>query len=171
MVLLGLGSNRGESTQTMVAAIQALVRFAQPGSLRSSRLWRTTPVDCPPDSGDFVNSAAVFDPVDGLLPEELLSQLKQLERAFGRGEKHVRNAPRELDLDLLLFNDELRDSENFVLPHPRAKNRLFVLQPAVELVPDVVWPNTGKPLQQLLDELDTDERVTPLPTEPPFYVG
>ena len=45
MVLLGLGSNRGDSTQTMVAAIEALVRFAQPGSLRSSRLWRTTPVD------------------------------------------------------------------------------------------------------------------------------
>ena len=61
--------------------------------------------------------------------------------------------------------------ENFVLPHPRAKNRLFVLQPAVELVPDVVWPNTGKTLQQLLDELETDERVMPLPTQPPFYVA
>ena len=163
MVLLGLGSNRGDSTQTMVAAIEALDRFAQPGSLRSSRLWRTTPVDCPPDSGDFVNSAAVFDPI--------LAELKQLERQFGRGEKHVRNAPRELELDLLLFDDELRDSENFVLPHPRAKNRLFVLQPAVELVPDVMWPNTGKTLQQLLDELETDERVMPLPTQPPFYVA
>ena len=171
MVLLGLGSNRGDSTQTMVAAIEALVRFAQPGSLRSSRLWRTTPVDCPPDSGDFVNSAAVFDPIDGLLPEQLLVELKHLEREFGRGDKHVRNAPRELDLDLLLFDDELRDTENFVLPHPRAKNRLFVLQPAVELVPDVVWPNTGKTLQQLLDELETDEHVIPLPTRPPFYVA
>ena len=171
MVLLGLGSNRGNSMQTMVAAIEALVRFAQPGSLRSSRLWRTTPVDCPPDSGDFVNSSAVFEPVDGLLPEQLLAELKQLERQFGRGEKHVRNAPRELDLDLLLFDDELRNSENFVLPHPRAKNRLFVLQPAVELVPDVVWPNTGKTLQQLLDELETDEHVIPLPTRPPFYVA
>ena len=94
-----------------------------------------------------------------------------MERQFGRGEKHMRNAPRELDLDLLLFDDELRNSENFVLPHPRAKNRLFVLQPAVELVPDAVWPNTGKTLQQLLDELETDERVMPLPTQPPFYVA
>ena len=171
MVLLGLGSNRGESTRTMIEAIQALARFAKTGSLRSSRLWRTTPVDCPPDSGDFINSAAVFDAVDGLLPEQLLVELKALEREFGRGVKHVRNAPRELDLDLLLFDDQLRDMENFVLPHPRAKNRLFVLQPAVELVPDVVWPNTGKTLQQLLDELETDERVVPLPTQPPFYAG
>ncbi len=171
MVLLGLGSNRGESTRTMVEAIQALARFAAPGSLRSSRLWRTTPVDCPPDSGDFINSAAVFDAVDGLLPEQLLVELKALEREFGRGVKHVRNAPRELDLDLLLFDDQVRDMENFVLPHPRAKNRLFVLQPAVELVPDVVWPNTGKTLQQLLDELETDERVVPLPKRPPFYAG
>ena len=171
MVLLGLGSNRGESTRTMVEAIQALARFAKPGSLRSSRLWRTTPVDCPPDSGDFINSAAVFDAVDGLLPEQVLVELKALEREFGRGVKHVRNAPRELDLDLLLFDDQVRDMENFVLPHPRAKNRLFVLQPAVELVPDVVWPNTGKTLQQLLDELETDERVVPLPKRPPFYAG
>ena len=49
--------------------------------------------------------------------------------------------------------------------------KLFVLQPAVELVPDVVWPNTGKTLQQLLDELETDEHVIPLPTRPPFYVA
>ena len=85
MVLLGLGSNRGESTRTMVEAIQALARFAKPGSLRSSRLWRTTPVDCPPDSGDFINSAAVFDAVDGLLPEQLLISLRRLKKSLVGG--------------------------------------------------------------------------------------
>ena len=120
MVLLGLGSNQGESTQIMVEAINALTVFAIPGSLRSSRLWRTTPVDCPPDSADFINSAATFEAIDGLSPEQLLKELKQLERAFGRGTKHVRNAPRELDLDLLLFGDQVRNLPNFVLPHPRA---------------------------------------------------
>ncbi len=169
MVLLGLGSNQGESTQIMVEAINALTAFAQPGTLRSSRLWRTTPVDCPPGSADFINSAATFEAMDGLSPEQLLQELKQLERVFGRGVKHERNAPRELDLDLLLFGDQVRNLPNFVLPHPRAQNRLFVLQPAVELVPDAIWPETGKSIQQLLDDLQTDECVTPHETLPPYY--
>ena len=169
MVLIGLGSNQGDSTQIMVAAIEALSVFAKPGSLRSSRLWRTTPVDCPPGSGDFINSAATFEALDNLSPEQLLGQLKALEQQFGRGAKPVRNAPRELDLDLLLFGDQVRNLPDFVLPHPRAQNRLFVLQPAVELVPDTIWPETGQTIQQLLDGLQTDECVTPHETVPPFY--
>lgn len=171
MVLLGLGSNQGESTEIMVEAIKALATFAKPGSLRSSRLWRTTPVDCPPDSADFINSAATFEAVDGLSPEQLLVKLKKLERQFGRGKKHVRNAPRELDLDLLLFGEQVRNLPDFVLPHPRAHNRLFVLQPAVELVPNAIWPETGKTIKQLLDGLQTDESVTPHEMLPPFYAG
>ena len=104
MVLVGLGSNQGESTDIVVAAIHALESFAMPNSLRCSELFRTSPVNCPPDSGDFVNAAVTFEAIDGLQPEALLRELKRIERDFGRAEKYERNAPRELDLDLLLFD-------------------------------------------------------------------
>ncbi|HAL41562.1 MAG TPA: 2-amino-4-hydroxy-6-hydroxymethyldihydropteridine diphosphokinase, partial [Gammaproteobacteria bacterium] len=120
MVLVGLGSNQGESTEIVIAAMHALARLAQPGSVRSSSLWRTSPVNCPPESGDFINAAVVFDALPDLTPEMLLSRLKTLEREFGRAERYQRNAPRELDLDLLLFGSERRQSEHFTLPHPRA---------------------------------------------------
>ena len=169
MVLIGLGSNQGDSTDTVVAAIEALQDFAQTATLKSARLMRTSPVNCPPESGDFINGAVVFEPKDGLTPEALLSALKAIEHDFGRRKKYIRNAPRELDLDLLLFHDEVRNSEEFTLPHPRAIDRLFVLQPACELIPNTRWPGTGQTIQQLLEQLETDEQVHILEEIPPYY--
>ncbi|MEJ2087586.1 MAG: 2-amino-4-hydroxy-6-hydroxymethyldihydropteridine diphosphokinase, partial [Gammaproteobacteria bacterium] len=78
---------------------------------------------------------------------------------YGREAAPVRNAPRELDLDLLLFDDQTRDSADFTLPHPRAVNRLFVLAPAAEVLPDAIWPGTDQSIAELLAALETDERV------------
>jgi 2-amino-4-hydroxy-6-hydroxymethyldihydropteridine diphosphokinase len=89
----------------------------------------------------------------------LLAALKKLEREYGRVVDSVRNAPRELDLDLLLFSEQVRDSADFVLPHPRAVNRLFVLAPAAEVVPDAIWPGTNLSVVELLNRLDSDEQV------------
>jgi len=161
MILIGLGSNRGESAAIVKAAMARLAAFAQ-GQVRCSSLWRTSPVDCPPDSGDFINAAVAFEAREGLQPEELLGALKRLEASFGRAAPAVRNAPRELDLDLLLFDAETRDSVDFVLPHPRAVNRLFVLAPAAEVAPDAVWPGTGRTVAQLLARLASDETVVKL---------
>ena len=169
MVLIGLGSNQGDSTDIVVAAIEALQEFALPATLRSSRLLRTSPVNCPPESGDFINCAVIFQARVGLTPEALLGALKTIEHDFGRRQKYTRNAPRELDLDLLLFGDEFRNSENFTLPHPRAIDRLFVLQPAAELIPQTPWPGTGLTIQQLLEQLETDEQVYILEEIPPYY--
>ena len=171
MVLVGLGSNQGESTEIVIAAMHALARLAQPGSVRSSSLWRTSPVNCPPESGDFINAAVVFDALPDLTPEMLLSRLKTLEREFGRAERYHRNAPRELDLDLLLFGSERRQSEHFTLPHPRATDRLFVLKPASQLIPHTVWPGLGQSIQQLLESLETDEVVYALSEQPPYFGG
>lgn len=157
-VLVGLGSNQGDSAAIVLSAMQRLTDFAA-GALLRSALWRTSPVNCPPDSGDFINAAVAFAPRDGLTPEILLAGLKALESEFGRQRNPVRNAPRELDLDLLLFGQELRDSEDFRLPHPRAVDRLFVLAPAQQVLPDALWPGTGKTISRLLEELVTDERV------------
>lgn len=162
MILVGLGSNRGDCAATLAAALTCLERFARGGLLRSS-LWRTSPVDCPPDSGDFLNAVAAFEGRHDLTPETLLYRLKLLERRFGRQETPVRNAPRELDLDLLVFDDQLRSGAEFQLPHPRARDRLFVLAPAAEVAPDLVWPGGAQSIAQLLAALNTTEQVQRVP--------
>ena len=161
MVLIGLGSNRGDSRRIVVEAMGRLGEFAE-GEVQRSHLWQTSPVDCPPGSGDFINAAATFSARQGLSPESLLRSLKLLEVEYGREVTAQKNTPRELDLDLLLFDQEVRDTETFRLPHPRAVDRLFVLAPAAEVVPDVIWPGTDKSIQQLLLALDSDETVVRL---------
>ena len=158
MVLIGLGSNCGDSVAIVQKAMARMREFAL-GELRCSALWRTAPVDCPPGSADFINAAVAFAPRPGLSPETLLGSLKVIEAEHGRRPRKVRNAPRKLDLDLLLFGQETRDAADFVLPHPRAVNRRFVLAPASEVLPDAVWPGTGQTIVTLLSRLDSNERV------------
>ena len=137
--------------------------YAEPGTFTASSLWQTSPVDCPPESGDFINAAVGFVPRADLTPEGLLVELKTLEKRYGRGRAIVKNAPRELDLDLLVFGQNIRDTEYFVLPHPRATQRRFVLAPVVQIAPDWVWPgqNTGQEqtVAELLANLESDEHV------------
>lgn len=158
MILIGLGSNRGDSAAIVKEAMDRLRVFAR-DDIRRSSLWRTSPVDCPPNSEAFINAAVAFQACEGLTPEALLRELKALEARYGRVADPVRNAPRELDLDLLLFDREVRDSADFVLPHPRAVDRLFVLAPAAEVAPDALWPGTGSTVAQLLGRLRSDEIV------------
>jgi len=106
-------------------------------------------------------------------PEWLLSRLKALESGYGRSEAPVRNAPRELDLDLLLFGDVARRTELLTLPHPRALARGFVMTPAAEAAPEWTWPGTGRTIADIACGLMTDETLRRLPqpprvvTEPP----
>jgi 2-amino-4-hydroxy-6-hydroxymethyldihydropteridine diphosphokinase len=158
LILVGIGSNRGDSAAIVRQSIERLRSFAN-GPVRASSLWRTSPVDCPPGSGDFINAVAAFEGAVGLTPEALLVALKNLEREFGRATAPVRNAPRELDLDLLVFGDERRKTSVFVLPHPRATERRFVMAPAAEIVPEFVWPGTAASVNQLLARIDDAERV------------
>lgn len=170
MVLIGLGSNRGDSVAIVREALVRLQAFARE-PVRCSSLWRTSPVDCPPGSADFINAAAAFVPRPEVTPEGLLAGLKGIEDEYGRPRERQRNAPRELDLDLLLFGDERRDTADFVLPHPRAVTRRFVLVPAAEVLADHVWPGTGCTIAQLLAVLDSDERVVRLDDDPALPRG
>lgn len=163
MVLIGLGSNQGDTRAIIEAAIERLRCLAARG-FHASSLWRTSPVDCPPGSAEFINAVVALEVPGDCSPESLLRTLKAMEREFGREEVPVRNAPRALDLDLLVFGTERRDHAEFVLPHPRAVDRLFVLAPAAEVAPELVWPGVGRTVQALLEEFTGDDVAERLST-------
>jgi len=155
-VLIALGSNLGNSAETLHLAFDRLQHFSAL-AIRTSSLWRTTPVDCPPDSPPFLNAAAALTARPGETPESLLLKLQSLEQEFGRKPKVVLNEPRPLDLDLIAFGNQTRNSAALTLPHPRAHLRRFVLQPLSEVAPDFVLPGQIRTIGQLLDELAPGE--------------
>ena len=138
-----------------------LQKFSDAPILKSS-LWQTSPVDCPPDSPKFVNAVVGLIPQKNETPESLLKKLRELEKEFGRAQKTVLNEPRPLDLDLIAFGNEIRNSPELILPHPRAHLRKFVLQPLSEIAPELILPDQTKTVSQLLAEISSDEIVTRL---------
>ncbi len=147
----------GASVDIVERALAELEALSYAG-FRASSLWRTSPVDCPPGSGDFVNAVGLLM-VDSRSPEALLKDLKAMERRYGRDAAPIRNSPRELDLDLLLFGDEEWRSDLLTLPHPRANERRFVMMPAAEVAPDWIWPGTQRSISEIAESLVTGERL------------
>jgi 2-amino-4-hydroxy-6-hydroxymethyldihydropteridine diphosphokinase len=165
LAVVALGSNLGDSRRNILRAMDRLARLSDQPLLRSS-LWETAPVDCPPGSPMFVNAVVGLVPRAGDTPESLLRHLQAIEKDLGRWPKKVLNEPRPLDLDLIVFGNETRRTNALTLPHPRAHQRRFVLQPLSEIAPDMVLPGQTKPVAQLLKDLPPAE-ITNLPTEPP----
>jgi 2-amino-4-hydroxy-6-hydroxymethyldihydropteridine diphosphokinase len=161
IVIVALGSNLGDSRQIILDAMTRLQKFSDSPILKSS-LWQTSPVDCPPDSPKFVNAVVGFIPAKNETPESLLKKLHALEKEFGRAQKMVLNEPRPLDLDLIVFGNEIHNLPELVLPHPRAHLRKFVLQPLSEIAPDFILPGQGNTVSQLFAELSSDEILTRL---------
>jgi 2-amino-4-hydroxy-6-hydroxymethyldihydropteridine diphosphokinase len=161
MVFVALGSNLGDSRQIILDAIMRLQSFSDAPILKSS-LWQTTPVDCPPDSPQFVNVVVGLIPKENETPESLLNKLRKLEKEFGRAPKAVLNEPRPLDLDLIAFGNEIRHSPELILPHPRAHLRKFVLRPLSQVAPELILPGQRKTVSELLAGLPAGETVTRL---------
>jgi 2-amino-4-hydroxy-6-hydroxymethyldihydropteridine diphosphokinase len=161
LVVVALGSNLGDSRQIVLQAMDRLQSLSDRPLLRSS-LWETSPVDCPPDSPDFVNAVTALIPRADEIPETLLVKLQTLEKEFGRKTKMILNEPRPVDLDLIAFGQECRISDHLTLPHPRAHVRRFVLQPLAEIAPAFVLPGQSLTVAQLLARLANDESVARL---------
>jgi 2-amino-4-hydroxy-6-hydroxymethyldihydropteridine diphosphokinase len=128
-VYLSLGSNLGDPAQTVTRAFVALGRIGT--VVKRSRLYRTQPwgnVDQP----EFVNAAALFE--TDRTPHELLRELQSIETALGRKPRE-RWGPRELDLDILTYDDESVDEPGLHIPHPNMRERAFVLVPLAEIDP------------------------------------
>jgi len=155
---VALGSNLGDSRRIVLKAMRRLQNLSDQPILKSS-LWQTSPVNCPSGSPNFVNAVIGLVPRAGETPESLLKKLRVLEREFGHRPRTVLNEPRPLDLDLIAFGAEKRHSPELTLPHPRAHERRFVLQPLSEIAPELVLSGQGKTVLQLLAELPMEETV------------
>jgi 2-amino-4-hydroxy-6-hydroxymethyldihydropteridine diphosphokinase len=156
LVFVALGSNLGNSWRIILEAMARLQAFSDSPVLRSSP-WQTLPVDCPPGSPPFVNAVVGLIPRANETPESLLSKLSALEIKFGRVPKQILNEPRPLDLDLIAFGNEIRHSPELTLPHPRAHERKFVLQPLSEIAPKLLLPGQEKTVAELLAGLRSNE--------------
>jgi 2-amino-4-hydroxy-6-hydroxymethyldihydropteridine diphosphokinase len=130
---IALGANLGDRHAALQQALQALRAMAGSGAMRSSRFYRSAPVDA--GGPDYLN--AVAELTTPLTAPDLLRALQALENAAGR-QRPYRNAPRTLDLDLLLYGDARIDSAQLTVPHPRMWERAFVLVPLAELAPHCV---------------------------------
>jgi 2-amino-4-hydroxy-6-hydroxymethyldihydropteridine diphosphokinase len=158
---IALGSNLGDARKYVLQAIEQLQSLSD-RPLQKSSLWKTTPVDCPPGSADFVNAVVSLVTRPDETPESLLKKLQALETEFGRTPKKILNEPRPLDLDLIAFGQERRATEDLVLPHPRAHQRRFVLQPLAEISCELVLPGQQKTIAQLSNELPPDDKIQKL---------
>ena len=136
----GIGSNQGDARGHVLAACDELAHLPDSHLAARSSLYRSAPVDAPRQP-DYVNAVAALD--TELSPAQLLDALQDLERRHGR-ERPYPNAPRTLDLDLLIYGDTVLASPMLTLPHPRMHQRAFVLQPLLELDPRAEVPGRGR---------------------------
>ena len=141
---VALGANLGDREATIRAAVAEL-----PGVIGVSPLRETDPVGVT-DQPQFLNGVAALE--TELAPRELLDVLLAVERRLGR-ERRERWGPRTIDLDLLLYGDEVIDEDGLTIPHPRLHERRFVLEPLADLAPKLVVPGLGG-VEELLAELD-----------------
>jgi len=140
---IGVGANLGDAIQQIVDARKALERLSEITSVRSSLLYSSTPIGYD-NQPDFIN--AVFEVVTIAQAHTLFRYMQNIETSLGRQrDPNNQNAPRTIDLDLLLFADQVIDDEHLTVPHPRMAQRLFVLQPLAELAPDLAFVQNATP--------------------------
>lgn len=153
---IGLGANLGDARATLEQALTALAALPHTTLSARSSFYRTAPMD---SSGpDYLNAVALLH--TALAPQPLLEALQRIEQAHGR-ERPYRNAPRTLDLDLLLYADERVSTPTLTVPHPRLHERAFVLRPLAELSPALAIPGHG-PVGELLAGV-AGQRIDKLP--------
>lgn len=136
---IALGSNLQQPLQQVATALREIAGLPQTALVRQSSLYRTAPVGYD-DQPDFINAVAEVETT--LAPLQLLHAIQGIENQHGR-ERPFPNAPRVLDLDLLLYNNTVMDTNELTLPHPRMHERGFVLLPLAEIAPALALPGHG----------------------------
>ena len=136
---IALGANLGDPVATIQAAFMALEGLPESRLVDRSALYRTAPIGLA-EQPEFINAAARLE--TNLAPEALLDALLAIEQDFGRV-RQLRNGPRTLDLDILLYDTQVIDTPRLSLPHPRLHLRAFVLYPLADLAPELALPGRG----------------------------
>ena len=165
LAYVALGSNLHNPEHQIETALSELDAIAHTELIAWSSLYRTAPLDVPMPQPDFINAAAALR--TELTADALLAALQVIEARHGE-RAAFRNAPRTLDLDLLLLDNIVRSGDALTLPHPRMHQRAFVLAPLLEIAPGLVIPGRG-PVRELLQSLDHDplQRIVRLrPAQP-----
>jgi 2-amino-4-hydroxy-6-hydroxymethyldihydropteridine diphosphokinase len=139
IAFVGIGSNLGEPVKQVEAAVLELDRLPHTRLVKRSSLYRSVPIGYS-DQPDFINAVAQLE--TGISADRLLGELQGIEARHGR-QRPFANAPRSLDLDLLLFGKLESRTERLTVPHPRMHQRAFVLKPLLEIAPDVAIPGVG----------------------------
>ena len=148
-IVLSLGGNLGD---TNIAFSTAIVRLEEEGvcDICKSSIFKTKPINCPENSPDYQNMAITGSWYHS--PNELLVLCKKLEQELGRDKTYIRNSPRPLDIDIILFGDEIIKTDNLTVPHIEAHRRLFVLEPLAQIAPTLIFPTFQKRVDELLKE-------------------
>lgn len=152
-VVISLGSNLGDSMAALQGAVDAIADTPDVWVTGVSPVYETQPVDCPPGSQNFLNAVVLADTT--LAANRLLDRALAVEDAYDRDRSDVVNAPRTLDVDLIVVGDRRSDTETLQLPHPRAAERAFVLKPWFDLEPEAELPGYG-PIADLLAKTGLD---------------
>jgi 2-amino-4-hydroxy-6-hydroxymethyldihydropteridine diphosphokinase len=149
--VIALGSNLGERVQRIQGGVAAIEDTPEVKIIATSSIYETDPVDAPEGSNDYLNAVVLVDTT--LTVHQLLDRALAIEDAFGR-ERSDKNAPRTLDVDLIVVGQRVADDDKLKLPHPRAHERAFVLLPWYEIDPEGEIPGRGF-IADLLADLDT----------------
>ncbi len=152
-VYIGLGSNVEDREKYLLDAIELLEKNESIQVVKKSFIYETPPVGYH-DQDDFLNM--VIKVMTSLTSIELLNVCQDIEQQLGR-ERTVENGPRTVDLDILLFNKENRDLDRLRIPHPRLQKRAFVLIPLYDIAPNLVMPDSGKHIEDLINNISNKE--------------
>jgi 2-amino-4-hydroxy-6-hydroxymethyldihydropteridine diphosphokinase len=149
-MVLSLGSNLGDRFSNLQGALDAIADTPDVWVTDVSPVYETEPLDSPADAALYLNAVVLADTT--LSAQRLLERAMTIEEAFDRQRSDVKNAPRTLDIDLIVVGDRLSDTDELRLPHPRAGERAFVLKPWHDVEPDAEIPGVGA-VADLLDKV------------------
>ena len=161
-VFIGLGSNLNDPVQQIIRACAEIDALEHVTLCKTSSLYRNPPMG-PQDQPDYVN--AVVEIATSLSPEELLLELQAIEKQHGREREEARWSARPLDLDILLYGEEVINNERLTIPHLGLYERAFVLYPLMEIAPDLEVPGHGA-LEELVRNVDSNslEKINAIPS-------
>ena len=157
LAYIGLGSNLGDRRRNLKEGLRAVEASDNVSLIEVSSLYLTRPVEVREPQNDYLN--AVVKIVTTLTPQSLLDSLKEIERRLGRKvNSHLE--PRSLDLDILLYDDLVMETEGLTLPHPRLTGREFVLAPLLDVEPELENPVDGEKLSVYYERLRGSQDVS-----------